>query len=136
MEISSDCMGYQNYGGNKNHDNRKQVKVQYIGTKSTVLVTGEYYTYKELAKVCNMCVKTMQHRVWGDSVGLNRYANDNTIRPLFTKSDGVPLGGGNEELKNHTPSAKCKHEAQNVSTRWLNIKLTTIDPNYTNRQWR
>ena len=54
MKQSNDCMGYQNYGGNKAHENRNAVKIKYIGNESKTLVNGEYYTFRQLGEAADV----------------------------------------------------------------------------------
>lgn len=132
MEISNEA-DYTSYGGNKNHRNRGETLVKYIGTESLTLTTGQYYTYKQLAVGTGVKPKTIQTRVL---MGDGYFADDTTVRPKSV-TYGTPTSGGS---KKHREASllilRCSSAVETVSSKWLSLGLTAIDPNYTNRQWR
>jgi hypothetical protein len=126
QQISSDCMGYQNHGGNKDHDNRNAIKIKYIGHESKTLVNGEYYTFRQLGEAAGVSPTAIKYRVKAEMHNFPkgvRVATDNCIRPKQDKPFSVDRNSpkAHRELKLKMP--RCEEPSEALMAKWLRRKL-------------
>lgn len=126
MKQSNDCMGYQNYGGNKKHENRNAVKIKYIGNESKTLVNGEYYTFRQLGEAAGVSPEAIKSRVTTEMHNYpkgTRVATDNCVRPKQEKPFGFEKGATKTHREMRLKLPRCEEPSEALMAKWLRRKL-------------
>jgi hypothetical protein len=126
QQISNDCMGYQNYGGNKNHRNRNAALIKYIGHENKDLVNGEYYTYRELGNAAGVSVHAIKNRINSEMIDYpkgTRVATDNTVRPKQDKPFEDCRGGSKKHREMRLNLPRCETPSEALMAKWLSRRL-------------
>lgn len=126
MKQSNDCMGYQNYGSNKNHENRKAVKIKYIGNESKTLVNGEYYTFRQLGEAAGVSAEAIKSRVMKEMYNYpkgTRVATDSCVRPKQDKPFSAGRGGSKKHKKMQLNMPRCETPSEALMAKWLSRRL-------------
>ncbi len=126
MKQSNDCMGYQNYGGNKNHRNRNATLIKYIGHKNKDLVNGEYYTYRELGKAAGVSGDAIKGRIQREMIDYpkgTRVATDNAVRPKQDKPFENCRGATKRQREMRLSLPRCETKEEVLMAKWLRRKL-------------
>ena len=126
MKQSNDCMGYQNYGGNKAHKNRNAVKIKYIGNESKTLVNGEYYTFRQLGEAADVSPEAIKSRVNNEMRNYpkgTRVATDNCVRPKQEKPFANCRGGSKKHREMRLNLLRCETKEEVLMAKWLRRKL-------------
>jgi len=113
-------------GGNKNHENRKAVKIKYIGHEHKTLVNGEHYTYKELAVAAGVSTHAIKSRIKSAMIDYpkgTRVATDNCVRPKQDKPFSGGRGGSKKHKQMQLNMPRCEQPSEALMAKWLRRKL-------------
>lgn len=119
-------MGYQNYGGNKAHENRNAVKIKYIGNESKTLVNGEYYTFRQLGEAAGVSPEAIKSRVTNEMRNYpkgTRVATDNCVRPKQEKPFGYEKCATKAHREMRLKLPRCAEPSEVLMAKWLRVKL-------------
>ncbi len=113
-------------GGNKNHENRKAVKIKYIGNESKTLVNGEYYTFRQLGEAAGVSAEAIKSRVMKEMYNYpkgTRVATDNTVRPKQDKPFEECRGGSKKHREMRLNLPRCEQPSEALMAKWLSRRL-------------
>lgn len=88
-------------------------KIVYRGTKNTLLIEGNEYTYSEYAKAANVSYRCMMSRIGGKHM-----VTDNDLKPLDTSK--IPKSWRNDT--NYAIS-RFEHPSEILMDKWLRKAL-------------
>ena len=113
-------------GGNKNHENRKAVKIKYIGNESKTLVNGEYNTFRQLGEAAGVSAEAIKSRVMKEMYNYpkgTRVATDNTVRPKQDKPFEECRGGSKKHREMRLNLPRCEQPSEALMAKWLSRRL-------------
>jgi hypothetical protein len=92
---------------------------KYIGTKSDKFVTGQKYTYADMAKMTGINIQTLRSRM-GRIRG--NVITDEVLLPKrkpFTNSDGTPFSS----IERQNIPDRCETESEKMMNKYLRLAL-------------
>ena len=113
-------------GGNKNHENRKAVKIKYIGNESKTLVNGEYYTFRQLGEAAGVSAEAIKSRVMKEMYNYpkgTRVATDSCVRPKQDKPFEDCHGGSKKHREMRLNLLRCETPSEALMAKWLSRRL-------------
>ena len=92
---------------------------KYIGTQSDKFVTGQSYTYDDMAELTGINISTLRSRM--GRIRGNVITDDVLLpkRKAFTNADGTPFSQG---VRQNIPD-RCETEAEKMMNRYLRLAL-------------